>query len=413
MISASVLVWSLQGNQTVRVASFLALFGLAFAAYLVALAAAPVLSPRDLRAALVLAAAWRVALVTAPPLLSDDVNRSVWEGRVQVHGGNPYAWPDRPDSPRWEALRDDVWQGLNHRDYTAVYPPLWQLAARAVVTVSDSVTAMKAFLAGCEMLALWPLSFVLDRRGLPRGRLLVLAWSPLALVETAGSGHNEAFGLLLLAFSLAALESGRPLVSAIVAALGFQAKFLPGLLAAAWVRRYRPWHVAAAAAVAALLVWPFRGAGRVMLLSLSKYAEIWRFNETLFAPIAAAVGHFAAVQLGAAVTLALALFLAGRRTEPVAAATAVVAATILLGPNVLPWYGLWFLPLLVLREEPAALLFTGTVALAYLVYPAWRSGELWQVGAGIRTLEYLPCALVLLASRKAVPVPKVPSYRRK
>ena len=45
---------------------------------------------------------------------------------------------------------------------------------------------MKAFLAACEMLALWPLAALLRRRKLPAGRLLVLAWSPLALVETAG-----------------------------------------------------------------------------------------------------------------------------------------------------------------------------------------------------------------------------------
>ncbi len=397
-ISLCVLTWTRQGDQTVRVDSFLALFGLAFVAYLVALLGAPTLSSRALVAALVLAGAWRVALACAPPLLSDDVLRSVWEGRIQVHGGNPYAWADRPESPRWVALRDEVWRGMNHRDYTAIYPPLWQLAARAVVGVSDSVTAMKAFLAACEMLALWPLASVLRRRGLPRGRLLVLAWSPLALVEISGSGHNEALGLLCLALSLAALEAGRPLASALAAALGFQVKLLPGLVAVAWLRRFRAWHLAVAASLATLLVLPFREAGRVMLLSLSKYAELWSFNETLFAPLASAVGHVGAVRMGGALILALALVLAWRRSEPVAAATWVVAAAILLGPNVLPWYALWFLPLLVLRDEPAALLFTGTVTLAYLVYPAWRSGEPWRVGLDVRALEYIPCLIVLFAS---------------
>ena len=104
----------------------------------------------------------------------------------------------------------------------------------------------------------------------------------------------------------------------------------------------------------------------------------------------------------------LALVLAGRRAEPVAAATAVVAAMLVLGPNVLPWYALWFLPLLVVRDEPAALLFTGTVSLAYLVYPPWRSGETWHVGRDVQVLEYLPCVLVLAASRmraKLLPSP--------
>jgi hypothetical protein len=86
--------------------------------------------------------------------------------------------------------------------------------------------------------------------------------------------------------------------------------------------------------------------------------------------------------------------LAWRRVEPAAAATAVVVASLLLAPNVLPWYALWLLPLLVLRDEPAALLFTGTVSLAYVVYPGWQSGEPWALGWGWRALAYGPCLLV-------------------
>jgi alpha-1,6-mannosyltransferase len=343
-------------------------------------------------------------LVAAPPLLSNDINRYVWEGRVQVHGGNPYRWSDRPESPRWLPLRDAVYEGLNHKDYTAVYPPLFVLATRGVVAVHDSFTAMKAFLVACELATLGALALVLRRRRLPLERLLVLAWSPLALVEIAGSGHNEAFGMLWLAMALLALDLDRPLVSALAAGAGFLSKYLPGLVAAAWTRRFRPWHVVVAVAACAPLVLLYldEGSRKTMLLSLSKYSEFWRFNETLFAPLAALLGgHAAAVRAGALLTLALALWLGWRRTEPVAAATAVVVASLLLSPNVLPWYALWLLPLLVVRDEPGALVFTGTVSLAYLVYPSWQSGEPWKLGWHWRALEYLPCLLVAARSRVA------------
>jgi hypothetical protein len=148
--------------------------------------------------------------------------------------------------------------------------------------------------------------------------------------------------------------------------------------------------------VAAALVWPYRSAGRTLWLSLGKYSEFWRFNETLFAVVERLAGsHTAAVRLCSLSVLALGLLLAWRRTETVTAAMAVVAATVLLSPNVLPWYALWFVPLLVLRDEPAALLYTGTASLAYLVYPAWQSGERWWIGWDVRALEYLPCAIVL------------------
>jgi hypothetical protein len=396
LLTGCVASWAVGGDATRDVGRFLATYGVAFAAYLAALASAPRWPRRMLDLALALSVLWRLALVGLPPLLSDDVNRYVWEGRIQLHGGNPYAWSDRPTAEKWAALRDDVWAGLNHPDYTAVYPPLWQMAAALVVAGHDSVTAMKAFLVLCELGALVALGALLRRQGLPRERLLVWAWSPLALVEIAGSGHNEAFGMLFVVLALVALESGRPLASAIAAGLGFQAKFLPGLVAASWLRRYRPWHLAVAALVALALVVPYWSAHRTLLLSLGKYSEFWRFNETLFAALVWLLGtHAAAVRVACALIAALAMALAWRRADPASSGLAVTAATLLLGPNLLPWYALWLLPFLVLREARAALLFTGTVALAYLVYPIWLSGERWYLPWSVRALEYGPCAAVV------------------
>jgi hypothetical protein len=400
LLTGCVAVWTRQGDQTVRVASFLAVFGLAFGAYLLALASARGLSARALRVAIGVSVLWRVALVGGPPLLSNDVNRYVWEGRVQLRGGNPYRWTDRPSAPQWTSLRDGMWTGLNHPNYTAVYPPLFELAAAAVVWIRDGVTVMKAFLVGCELVFLATLAALLHGRGLPRERLLVAAWSPLALVEIAGSGHNEVFGLLFLALALLALDKGRPLLSVLAAALGFQAKFLPGLVAAAWARRYRVRHVLVAITLAAALVWPYRSAGPGLLMSLGKYAEHWRFNETVFAAIQAVLGsHVAAVRAGAILAAAISLLCAWRKADPVTGGFVVVVAALLLGPNLLPWYALWLLPFLVVRDEPAALLFTATVPLAYLVYPAWQSGERWYLSWPVRLLEYGPCVAVFLWSR--------------
>ena len=395
VLSACVASFVREGPPYSRMAPHLAVYGVAFAAYITALAVSPGLSRRGLGAALGVALVWRVALVASPPLLSDDVNRYVWEGRVQLHGGNPYRWADRPTAEKWTPLRDEVWEGLNHAHYTAVYPPLFELAARAVVGMRDSVTTMKAFLVGCELLTLGLLGLMLRRRAQGLERLLVLAWSPLALLEIAGSGHNEAFGILWMVLALFALERGWPFVSALAAAAGFMSKLLPGLVAVAWARRYRLVHVLAAVGCTAAIAWPYLDAKRTMLLSLSKYAQYWRFNETLFAPLAALLGsHEAAVRAGAVATLVLALWLAWRRVDPARAALVVVAASLLLSPNVLEWYALWLIPLLVLVDCPGALLFTGTVCLAYFAYPDWQSGEPWRLGWGLRALEYAPCVLV-------------------
>jgi hypothetical protein len=400
VLSACVASWARTGDQTVDVPRFLATYALAFVAYLTALRWSVGLGARGLAAALGLALAWRFALVLAPPLLSDDIYRYVWEGRIQLHGGNPYVWEDRPEAPRWAPLRDDVWGGVTHKFYSALYPPAWQMAAAGVVWLGDSVTAMKGFLVACEIAALAMLGWILRRRGLPPERVLVFAWSPLALVEIAGSGHNDAFAILLTVAALAALEGGRPLLSATLGAVALQAKVLPGLVLAAWSRRYRWWHLAAAALVAAAFVIPYLDAGSGLWHSATRYARYWRFNETVFAALRAAIGSEDAAMAASSVLLLLVVAAtAWKAPEAAAAGLIAVAASLLLAANVLPWYALWFLPFLVLRDSPAPLLFTGTVALAYLAYPEWRSGHAWQVSWWIRALEYGPCAAVAWLAR--------------
>ena len=389
------MAWWILGDATRHLTAHLALYGVAFTAYLVALIGAPTLGRRRLAWALGVAVVWRVLLVTTPPLLSDDVFRYVWEGRVQIAGGNPYAWQDRPESDRWLELHDDVWRGVNHKSYTAVYPPLWQLTARMVVSLHDSVVAMKLFVVLLELMTWWALGAALRARGQPIGRILIIAWSPLALVEIAGSGHNDVLGLLFVSLALLALARNRPREAALASALGFSAKLLPGLVSLAWWRRFRWPDVLLALLVASALVLPYWNAGVGLVQSLGAYGRHWLFNETLFVVLRAlGGGHVGGVVLGALLTLGVAWIVGKRDTDPPLGGLLVVVAFLAVSANVLPWYAVWLLPFLVLRDSPGALLFTGTVGLAYLVLPEWQSGEAWQVGWPVRALEYGPPLVV-------------------
>src|SRR5574341_497972 len=50
--------------------------------------------------------AFRITLLWTQPVLSDDMYRYVWDGKVQAAGINPYLYP--PESPELSHLRDDV-----------------------------------------------------------------------------------------------------------------------------------------------------------------------------------------------------------------------------------------------------------------------------------------------------------------
>lgn len=409
------------GDWTRDTPRFLGVFALLAALYLLALHAAGVFRPSshglpevDLKWALAALVLVRVAIAWSEPLLSDDVYRSVWEGRVQRASGNPFAWNDRPEAQKWESLRDGyVYPRINHRDYAAIYPPAWQWAMRGVNRISDSVTAVKLFGVACEGLfwaGLWQL---LRARGMPVVRVLIAAASPLALIEIAGSGHSEAMGLAALVWAMVALERDRRPWAALALALAFLSKLVPGLLALPWFRRFRVRDYGLMAVVVVILSAPF--VEDTALLSLRKYGELWRFNETLFALTEAIGGsHRGGVMLSMAVLIVLGVALARRRDRDVVESGLIMTtALLLLMPNVLPWYALWLLAFVpAARMTPlaaAALAFTLTAPLAYLVYPAFLAGAPWRLPWSHRAIEYGLPLLVFVVAKWHETEPRKPS----
>jgi hypothetical protein len=393
----------------------------------------------DLKWALVVLVLARAAIAWSEPLLSDDVYRSAWEGRVQRASGNPFAWDDRPEAEKWVSLRDGyVYPRINHPDYAAIYPPAWQWAMRGVNTISDSVTAVKMFGVACEVLFWMGLWQLLRARGMPVVRVLIGAASPLALIEIAGSGHSEAMGLAALVWAMVALERDRRPWAAVALAIAFLSKLVPGVLALPWFRRFRVRDYGLMAVVVVILSAPF--VEDTALWSLQKYGDYWRFNETLFALTEAIGGsHRAGVMLSMAALLVLGFALARRREpDPVQAGLIMTVALLLLMPNVLPWYALWLLAFVpaarMTRVEPmspavplteqlpmppkaqmpplaaAALAFTLTAPLAYLVYPAFLAGAPWRLPWSHRAIEYGLPLLVFIVAKWHEKEPKRPTH---
>ena len=79
----------------------------------------------SLRLVLAIGLLFRVSLLWSDPGLSDDHYRYVWDGRVQLAGINPFLYA--PDDEALRHLRDDGYEGINHKEIPTVYPPLTQL----------------------------------------------------------------------------------------------------------------------------------------------------------------------------------------------------------------------------------------------------------------------------------------------
>src|ERR1700677_75014 len=109
----------------------------------------------------------RALLLIPPPILSTDIYRYVWDGRVQAADINPYRYI--PADPALASLRDPVvYPQINRADYArTIYPPLAEAVFAAVGRISDSVTAMRLAILGFEAVGIICLLRLLPFAGLP------------------------------------------------------------------------------------------------------------------------------------------------------------------------------------------------------------------------------------------------------
>jgi hypothetical protein len=221
----------------------------------------------------------RAALLFGPPLLSSDVYRYVWDGRVQDAGINPYLY--LPVDPALAGLRDTaIYPHINRADYApTIYPPAAQVIFAAVSAISDGVFAMKAAMVAFEVLAIACLMRILVKLRRPPAQVLIYAWNPVALWEFAGSGHVDAAAVGLVGLALLWRASGHRMgLAGLALGAATLVKFLPAVLAAALWRNGKP-GVRLAFACAAVAVGLYGayamwgGAGARVLGFLGSYGD--------------------------------------------------------------------------------------------------------------------------------------------
>ena len=210
--------------------------------YLIAVGAVLRGSRPSLALILGVAVAARLALLLGPPMLSSDIFRYVWDGRVQGAGINPFLYV--PVDPALAFLRDPaIYPHINRATYAhTIYPPAAQILFAGVAALSPTVLAMKAAMVAMEGLAVACLLRLLHRSGRPAAQILIYAWNPLAWWEFAGNGHVDAAaaGLLVLALLLRARLRDGWAGAALGAAV--LVKFLPAIVAPAIWRKGFGWQ---------------------------------------------------------------------------------------------------------------------------------------------------------------------------
>ena len=384
--------------------AFLACYALAFAACW------GVSRTRTGLVGIILAAGvYRAVLLPLPPMLSDDIYRYVWEGRVQSTGANPYLQP--PVDPGLEELRDTDWERINHPEATAIYPPLAQLLFRGLA-VLGGVFVFKAAFVAVDLVLILLLAAALKARHVSASRLALYAWNPLVIVEVAGSGHLEPLAILPMVAAILWVER-RPLGAWCALAACVAMKYA-GVLAAPllWrARRPHPWHVLAFVTLVMAFTLPYLGAGTQLFASLELYATKWRFNDLLFAPLAALSGSLrVAKSIATLFLLAVLVALLRRRMALERSTQLLFCSALLLSPTIHPWYLLWAVAFLPLAPSPFLMVWSGSVILAYLhLFPLGNFGPLAPSHWLPRVLEIAPLLVVCMCMLRNRPFRRGPA----
>ena len=249
----------------------LALFGVAFGLYVLALRVA-IRLPDDRRLLAIVwtgAVVFRLTLLLSDPIEEIDLYRYVWDGAVSTSRVSPFryspqqvlassaddALPD--DLARLVRLRDDtpelaaILRRVHFGELPTIYPPVSQVvfAASSWLTpegssVSTRLTLMKAWFVAFDLATLALVVRLLRQTSRHRGWAIAYGWCPLVIKEIGNSGHLDALATCLMTLAISLMlsaltpSSEQPsrqrwlsVGAAFALALGVGAKLYPVVLA--------------------------------------------------------------------------------------------------------------------------------------------------------------------------------------
>ena len=350
--------------------------------------------------AIAFAIVFRLSILFAPPYLSDDIYRYVWDGRVQAAGINPYRYI--PAAPELAHLRDDaIYPKINRKDWAhTIYPPVAQAVFFLTTRISESVTWMKATMLLFELVTFWAVAQLLALLGRPRQLLLMYAWHPLVVWEFAGSGHVDAISIAFIALAFLAWQRKSDLGAGFTLACATLVKLFPVVLVPTVLKRDR-WRIASVFAATIIIGYlAYLSVGPTAVFgSLPGYTqERGLFTGQQF--YALSLAHKLGMELPSLAYLIAAMLvmsaiglwvlLKGRREDYLKHALVLATATTALFAPHFSWYFCWLA--LFLCFTPRLSIFYLTIA-SFLLYATWLGDSPEEMFA-INSLIYLPALLI-------------------
>ncbi len=320
----------------------------------------------------------RLVALAGQPILSDDLYRYAWDGRVQVAGTDPYRYT--PSSIRLSDLREDwLWPDaegcaglqrdpgctrINRPTVHTIYPPVAEAWFTAVYRLAGIDARHKAWqVAGLvgDMALICLLPAVLRAWKRDERWTALYALSPVAVVEVVNNAHIDGLAALFVVLALLSAARRRPAWAGALLGAAFLVKLYPAVVGLAFVaaftgRRALVRLTGAFAAVVALAYLPHVIAvGLDVVGYLPGYLQEERYGEGGRYLLAGLLGLPPALTaaLAAAALAGAAGWVLVRRPEVPRGSAVLLGALLLAVTPVQPWYAVTLLAVATVAAAPA------------------------------------------------------------
>ncbi len=367
---------------------------------------------------------WVVAIVLRIVVLplepGDDLWRYQWEGKVQNAGFNPYVLAPNDEQLAPVRAQFSDWSRINHRDFSAIYPPGTELLFAAFSRFAAGPLAYKLLFAAADLAAIAVLLRLIG--GSTRfADAAWYAWNPLVVYSFAGAAHFDSLmilpllaGILLFIRSQAATEPSAQwryaILGAVAMGLAISIKLIPVLLlpVCAFALGRRALALGISLAIPAALSLPF-GFPRVPIWdSLGRFIYVTRLNDIFWWIIEDTVWpnphqknyHYNVIII-IAVLIVSVFFLRNWKRGLLW----VMGTALFLSPVLHPWYCTWILPLAVWRRVDGWQVLSVTVFAYYLFWDERLFMLPWHSEPWLRGFILIPPIVAALLSlrRRSLP----------
>ena len=178
---------------------------------------------------------FRLLFLFSIPVLSDDIYRFIWDGRLWQAGINPFQFtPSEIINSNFHisGIDQELYEKLNSPNYFTVYPPFHQLIFY-LSTLADpenlwlSILIHRTGILLAELISFYAIVKILELLHQPIQKLALYALNPLVIIELSGNLHYEAWMIAFLLLAILLMIQNKVLLSSLLFSMSVLTKLWP------------------------------------------------------------------------------------------------------------------------------------------------------------------------------------------